>query len=217
MNIVNECLWDSFERNAYIFCERQLCGIIVEPANTWSNIGYLVVAILIFRSRHTGIHVRGRFFWSTLALFIGSTLFHLSGTWWGKFLDVGAMFCLSMAILTTSLERKFKIEKQNSIAIFIGGIILSLIYLYFVRRGLFLFGAQLAISTLLERKNFRNFWKSLLFFGIAFLFWILDVKRFWCDPDNHYISGHAVWHLLASVAIWMFFKSYESMDESRAP
>lgn len=215
MNIVNQCFWDNFERNAYIFCEKQLCGIVVEPANTWSNIGYLIVAILILRSRHTGTRARGRFFWSTLILFIGSTLFHLSGTWWGKFLDVGAMFCLSMSILTTSLERRYKIEKRNGIIIFVGGIILSLLYLYFVKRGLYLFAAQLAVSTLLERKNVRRVWKSLFFFGIAFTFWILDVKRFWCDPDNHFISGHAVWHLCASVAIWMFFKSYETKDETR--
>lgn len=213
MNIVNQCFWDSFERNNYIFCERQLCGFIVEPANTWSNIGYLIVAILILQSRHTGTRARGRFFWSTLVLFIGSTLFHLSGTFWGKFLDVGAMFCLSMAILTTSLERRYKIEKQNGIIIFVGGIILSLIYLYFVKLGLFLFGAQLAVSTLLEKENVKKFWKSLLFFGLAFSFWILDVKRFWCNPDNHFISGHALWHLLAAAAIWMFFKSYESTDE----
>ena len=213
MNIVNQCFWDNFERNTYIFCEKQLCAIVVEPANTWSNIGYLIVAVLIFQSRHTGTRARGRFFWSTLILFIGSTLFHLSGTWWGKFLDVGAMFCLSMSILTTSLERRFKIEKQTGIIIFFGGIILSLVYLYFIKLGLFLFGAQLAISTLLERANVKKFWKSLLFFGIAFTFWILDVKKFWCDPDNHFISGHALWHLCAAIAIWMFFKSYESQDQ----
>ncbi len=215
MNIVNSCFWSHFEGNPYIFCERQLCGIIVEPANTWSNIGYLIVAIMIFNSRHTGTRARGRFFWTTIALFIGSTLFHLSGTWWGKFLDVGAMFCLSMAILTTSLERRYKIGRHTGIIIFISGIILSLIYLYFVQKGLFLFGTQLAVSTILERRNAKRFWKSLVSFGVAFLFWIMDVKRIWCDPDNHLINGHAVWHLFAALAIWLFFSSYQSKDESR--
>lgn len=217
MNIVNTCFWNKFEGNPYSFCEKQLCGIIVEPANTWSNVGYLIVAVMIFSSTHTGPRARGRFFWSTLALFFGSTLFHMSGTFWGKFLDVGAMFCLSMAILTTSLERRYKIEKQTGIIIFVGGIILSLIYLYFVRLGLFLFGAQLAASTIIERRNAKRFWKSLVCFAGAFVFWIMDVKKIWCDPDNHYISGHAVWHLMAALAIWFFFKSYQDEVRPRLP
>lgn len=217
MNFVNPCFWKNFEGNNYIFCERQLCGMIVEPANTWSNIGYLIVAIMIMKSSHTGPRARGRFFWSTLVLFVGSTLFHMTGTFWGKFLDVGAMFCLSMAILTTSLERKHQLERKTGIIIFVGGIILSLIYLYFMRLGLFLFGAQIALSTFIEKRNAKRFWKSLVCFGLAFGFWLLDVKRLWCNPDNHIISGHALWHLLAAYAIWIFFKSYEAEDQDRVP
>lgn len=217
MNIVNPCFWDNFEQNNYIFCERQLCAVVVEPANTWSNIGYLIVAILILNSSHTGSRARGRFFWSTLILFIGSTLFHMTGTYWGKFLDVGAMFCLSMAILTTSLERKYALKKRFGIIIFVGGIIVSLIYLYFMKLGLFLFGAQIALSTLIEKRNAKRFWKALVTFGMAFTFWIMDVKRFWCDPDSHFISGHALWHLFAATAIWIFFKSYDASNGNRVP
>lgn len=216
MNIVKECFWSHFRNNQYIFCERQLCGMVVEPANTWSNIGYLIVAILILKSSHTGTRARGRFFWSTLILFVGSTLFHMSGTYWGKFLDVGAMFCLSMAILTTSLERRYSLQKQTGVVIFVGGIILSLIYLWFMKLGLFLFGAQIALSTFIEKRHAKRFWKALAAFGVAFGFWLMDVKRVWCDPDNHIISGHAMWHLFAAAAIWIFFKSYDSSD-SRVP
>lgn len=217
MNIVTPCFWSNFKNNQYIFCERQLCGIVVEPANTWSNIGYLIVAILIFNSTHTGPRTRGRFFWSTIVLFIGSTLFHMTGTFWGKFIDVGAMFCLSMAILTTSLERRYKLERQTGIVIFVGGIILSLIYLWFMKLGLFLFGAQIALSTYIEKRNAKRFWKSLVAFGVAFMFWIMDVKRYWCDPDNHFISGHALWHIFAATAIWIFFKSYDTTTENQVP
>jgi hypothetical protein len=212
MDILNKCFWENFEQNPYIFCEKQLCGIVVQPGNTWSNVGYLIVAVLILRSKHTGPRTRGRFFWSTLILFLGSTLFHASGTWWGKYLDVGAMFCLSMAILTTSLERKYNLERKTGIFIFVGGIFVSLIYLYFMRLGLYLFGAQIAASAFIEKRNIKKFWKSVVCFGVAFLFWIMDVKRIWCNPDNHFFNGHAVWHLTAAFAIWLFFKSYESKD-----
>lgn len=213
MKILNSCIWHQFERNPYIFCEKQLCGLVAEPANTWSNVGYLIVAMMILLSRHTGTRARGRFFWSTLALFVGSTLFHMTGTFWGKFLDVGAMFGLSMAILTTSIERNYKINRSTGIIIFVTGITLSLIYLYFVRLGMFLFAVQLGVSAYIDRRNAQKFLKSLIFFAVAFIFWLMDVKRIWCDPDNHFISGHAVWHLLAAVAIWFFFKSYKNSSQ----
>ena len=30
------------------WCEETLCSVVAEPANTWSNLAYLVVAVLIY-------------------------------------------------------------------------------------------------------------------------------------------------------------------------
>ncbi len=39
---------------------------------------------------------------------------------------------------------------------------------------------------------------------IAFLIWNADKWSLLCAPDNHLVTGHAVWHVLTAVAIWCF-------------
>jgi len=46
-------------------------------------------------------------------------------------------------------------------------------------------------------------------FAIAFIFWNLDIHNIVCDPKNHLLTGHAVWHLLNAIAIWYIYRFYE--------
>jgi hypothetical protein len=48
---------------------------------------------------------------------------------------------------------------------------------------------------------------SLFVEFLAAIFLVLDITKTWCDPDNHYISGHGVWHLLSAAAIYLLFLS----------
>jgi len=36
-----------------------------------------------------------------------------------------------------------------------------------------------------------------------------------CDPSNHWIQGHALWHLLTAASLYAMFRFYEGI-ESRA-
>lgn len=105
------CFWSEFTPQHYLYCERQLCGWLQQPANTWSNVGYLIASLFILRSKKTV--ERQFFFWSTFSLFIGSTLFHMSGSHLGKILDVGAMLALSMGIC--ALARKLKPKSEDDL------------------------------------------------------------------------------------------------------
>ena len=51
-----------------------------------------------------------RFFIISFCLFIGSTLYHMTGTYWGRDLDVGAMLVLS----SVESEILLKDEKQGA-------------------------------------------------------------------------------------------------------
>lgn len=217
------CFWSGWEINKYQFCEEQLCGFVVEPANTWSNIGYLITAILIFRSTKVqNKRVRNLFLISVSVLFIGSTFFHLSGTLVGKLIDVGAMLFLSMTILTFSVQRFFSLKEIHANLFYVIGVSLSLWYLLETRLGAPLFALQLFIATILEfilkRKNLSldmsKIRMSILVLISAFCFWLLDFKKILCHPGNHFLTGHAMWHLLAAVAIWIYYQSYGSKSLS---
>lgn len=215
------CYWQNFEQVSYIFCEKQTCGFISQPANTWTNIGYLIVAILIYRSKASG-KIKRYYFWSSLALFIGSTLFHATSTYLGKFLDVSAMFFLSMSILSIACERYFSLSKLRSDLVFFTGLTGSLIFLYIMRFGNVLFAAQIIMAAGIEWKmshkghglDKTKLKIAVLTLVIAFIIWILDVKKILCIPGNHILTGHGLWHLLTAATIWIFFSSYSLKKSS---
>lgn len=217
------CFWDVLTPNdRYIFCEEQLCAMIVEPANTWSNIGYLIIAIMMLQSRTvTNRRVKHLFAGSTFALFIGSTLFHASGTYMGRIADVGAMFFLSTVILTLSAERFFSLRERWANAFFLLLLATSLYGLVAHQIGSKFFALQILLATIIEWRmahtktslNGKKVLYSVLLIIAAFTFWILDVKKILCDPGNHILTDHGMWHLLAAGAIWVFFTSYAGMTQ----
>lgn len=206
------CFWDNFQQNTYPFCEERLCALITEPANTWSNIGYLVVAILIWKSKDKDERIRKYFFWAVLSLFVGSTLFHATSTYWGKLLDVSAMFFLSVSILSMALERTYSWNKKKTFLFLLSLLTLSLSFLYIMKFGNILFASQIILAgwlewKMLDRSKLKLAAASML---IAFTFWLLDVFKILCISKNHILTGHGIWHLLAAFAIWTFFKAYQS-------
>jgi len=38
---------------------------------------------------------------------------------------------------------------------------------------------------------------------------MLDATRIWCDPSNHIYNGHALWHILTAIALFLYFQFYQ--------
>jgi hypothetical protein len=55
-------------------------------------------------------------------------------------------------------------------------------------------------------KNYWNLRYSLLVFAAAEVAWQLDYQGIVCDPSNHFIQGHAVWHVLNSISLLFMFR-----------
>jgi len=103
---MSSCPYSQFERGSVSFCEADLCGWIVHPADTVSNLGYFIVAIVLFRlvkrDKKLGLFMLPV---SALAVAIGSTLFHATNTFWGEFLDVSSMFMFSAFFIAKNAAR----------------------------------------------------------------------------------------------------------------
>ncbi len=212
------CFWSGWAPQKYLYCETQMCGWLQQPANTWSNIGYLIAALLILRSGQKGVE-KAFFFWSTFALFLGSTVFHMSGTNVGKLLDVGAMLVLSMGICSLAIQRYFYWPRKKTQLFYAVGLFFSLVFLAIFDIANIPFGLQIAVAAILEFQMIREkrgkllgkyLSLSLFIEFLAGIALILDITRTWCDPDNHFINGHAVWHLLSAAAIYTLFISRKS-------
>jgi hypothetical protein len=61
-----------------------------------------------------------------------------------------------------------------------------------------------------ERAAFRPFLQALGIFLCSFAIWVTDITGLLCDPDNHLITGHAIWHVLNAVCIWMLGAFYRA-------
>ncbi len=206
------CFYSGWIPQKYLYCETQLCGWLQQPSNTWSNIGYLIASILILRSNQAKTE-KLLYFWATFILFVGSTLFHMSGTHVGKLLDVGAMLILSTAILSLSLKHFYSWNRKKTLTLFFTVLTISLAFLAIFDIANIPFTLSIAYAAWLEFRLIREKREYLplktlgLSLGIelgAVVFLLLDITQTWCNPDNHVINGHAVWHLLSAAAIYTF-------------
>ncbi len=214
----SSCYWSAWAPQKYLYCETQMCGWLQQPANTWSNIGYLVASLLILRSRQKGLE-NSFFFWTTFSLFLGSTVFHMSGTHVGKLLDVGAMLVLSMGICSLAVQRYFHWARKKTLIFFGTGLLLSLVFLAIFDIANIPFSLQIVVGALLEFQMIREkrgklsgkiLSLAILIEFFAGIFLLLDLTRSWCDPENHLINGHAVWHLLSAAAIYTLYRARKS-------
>ena len=45
----------------------------------------------------------------------------------------------------------------------------------------------------------------------------LDVTRVWCDPENHWLQGHAAWHVLSAASLFALYRFYERLPDLQSP
>jgi hypothetical protein len=216
------CPWDAFDPATISFCEERLCAWVKEPANAWTSPTKTLVGIAILahglRRRPGARRASG----ALLAIGVSASLMgfggfalHATGTFWGEVLDVSGMFLTSGLGLTFTLRRAGGWSDGRLISFFVALVGASVALLLVVRpSGVWTFGAQIAgwigMEIWLWRRgrgasSYRQLnlvWAS---FGVGFVVWSLDKSGAWCDPQNHWLNGHAVWHVLTSTAIGHFY------------
>jgi hypothetical protein len=82
-------------------------------------------------------------------------------------------------------------------------------------------GLELALWRRGQTARLRPFVQALAMTSTAFAVWALDVTHLVCAPDNHLVTGHAVWHVLNALALSRLAAFYEdrvvSPDERALP
>ncbi len=221
---MTNCFWSQFEPGSIAFCEERLCSWIAEPANTWSNIGYLLVGLYLARQAWRQGHSPINFFSVTsIYLFFGSSLFHATGTFWGEVLDLSAMFLLSACMLALNLKRFLHLNQKQTTLTYVGVVAVSiLILLIYKPSGIPVFALQGIIALSLEYRlfkkrdrlpdgsplSYKDFKLGVIAFAVAFFFWILDFTHVACIPQNHILTGHAIWHLTNALTIYFLARFY---------
>lgn len=205
------------------WCEETLCQWVSEPANTWSNLGYLIAGLLIaylsFKNRHnTNMKQFGPiiFFMGAMSFF-----YHQSNFYGSQILDFVGMFFFVGWAIGMNLIRLGKLEPKGLkwFNLTLGSTLTGLMhvmYMYQIKFQAIVLIAALAIivTEILARKiktvNYNWFITSLVTITAAFGFSISDGKRIWCDPTQHgwFSQGHALWHWIAAVSMVTIYLHY---------
>jgi dihydroceramidase len=156
---------------------------------------------------------------TAIAVGIGSALLHATLTLWGQFLDVLGMYLVGSFLLVSALSRWRRIADRRAIGLYVLLCVVLVVLLIVapeVRR--WLFGALLIAAIALElgfarplRPGVRLslYVYGLLANAVAFAIWNLDQHGLVCSPAS-LIQGHAAWHLLGALSMWLCFAYYRS-------
>lgn len=219
------CPWESFAPLPSSFCEQALCGWIREPANTWSNLSYLLVGVWMWRRARADGYLGLRLFAvAAVVTGLGSGFFHASGTAWAGRADYLGMFLEAGAMTALNLKRWKNISWRNTLLTFgittVGlGLAAGIFpawerWIYTFGSPCYLIEARLFFLTG-KNTNYRLLGVSWLFMFAAMFFWWLDLSGRWCNPGNHIISGHALWHLLSALALIPLYFYYTQFERLR--
>jgi hypothetical protein len=219
------CPWSSLAPANLHFCERDLCAWIVQPASTWSNIGFFIVGVLVWRqARRDGAGPSGMLGPIAMLMGVCSIAFHATGTFIGQWLDLSEMFFESALFVVLAARRLATLSARAQVAGWATLVVVpAAVQLRWQSSGVALFTTEIVLWVLLElvwlsrarrRTDYRFALAAVALFAVSFALWSLD-RSILCDPDNHVFGGHAAWHLLGAAAFAPWYRYFSQFE--RAP
>ena len=211
------------------YCEAFSGGLVEQPANTFSNLGFVAVGlwVLTFVGRRppnsnlidADPRVTRLYGWIAIGLGVGSMLFHGTMTEWGGWADLVSMY----TFITFFLVYEVRTIRRESAEFLLRGWLTAnavlAVFQWFADNGIgkvvfaVLIVATLAANRLvvgatgdlkIERDQ-RLFWTGLGIYVAGNVIWTLSrTGAVLCNP-NTVLQGHAVWHITSAAAVAAFF------------
>jgi hypothetical protein len=217
------------------FCERIRSGAIRQPANTWSNLGFILVglSVIVSAARDLGRRsqpgalnpMRTQFAYpavygiATLLIGMGSVFYHSSLVFAGQTVDVISIYLLTSFMVIYSLFRAGWTSPKAFVATYLPlNIALGYVAINWPvsRRYIFivLLLAVLVCEAIVRRRTHLTAKRSFLYVALVNLVaacacWIVDITGTVCLP-NSWFQAHAMWHILIAATIGFVYLYYRS-------
>lgn len=208
------------------FCEAARDGWVLQPANSFSNLGFVVAGLVIaWHARQTPLNGLATPY-ACVVVLLGpaSAAMHATQSELGGELDLLSMYLVASFAAAYALMRWYRRDR----------VFFWQLFLLFVaacelvgllgddvpvveQSGNVAFAALLLTAVVTEVRLWRrgpdrtNLWWGAGALGailVAFAIWNVT-KTHWCDPHS-LLQGHAAWHLLDAVSAYLLFRLWAS-------
>lgn len=222
--MLDACPWQDLAPASISFCEARLCGWIAEPSNALSNAAYLLPAFWVWRQKNQSRGVRLMETGAATVLAFMSFFFHSTGSRVGEMLDVSSMYVLpslSFGVLLADRGQKM----LGAMVPFIVWGSATLMMHYSGSDGIIVWGTLAICAALIERSRAQvlpakgRLTEGILLltcFFVGYGIWWLDKLGIACHPDNHWVTGHAIWHCFTAGSIYFFYKLHLRVHVARS-
>ncbi len=232
----DHCPWGGYTPPNVDWCEEQLCAWIVNPADTWSNLAYIVVGLWMWRATRIaqGSALRPNavlrlFGPSAITVGVFSFVYHASYTYFLQFFDFVGMFLFCFTVISANGLRLGWFAPGRQLVCFGAGVLLFSALVPVLSATLIPIQSLvgLLVATIIGQEalirqrasgeasarssNGGYFWLALLLLAGAAAASLADVTRTWCDPQNHWLQGHSIWHLLSAAALYALYRFYAGL------
>ncbi len=218
------------------FCEMPRQWVVRQPANTFSNVGFVAAGLLI--AWHAGVrqdnatslsihrHLAIAMACLVVLLGPGSAAMHATQSATGGDIDMLSMYLVASFAAAYAIMRWLRRGIWLLAATFVAGVTFcELVGLWGVDVPVVMYSGNAAFALLLagaialevlimRRREVRArrvyAFASLGSILIAFAIW--NASKTWlCDPHS-FIQGHAVWHVLGAVSAYFLYRYYASEE-----
>lgn len=214
------------------FCEAARDAIVKQPANTFSNLGFVIAGLAIAwhvsRRGSGAMSVGLGTAYAVLVVLLGpgSAAMHASQSVLGGHLDVYSMYLLAGFVFSYAASRLFGLGAAGFAGVYV--VVLGVCTIaeftsaevpLVMTMGNAVFAVLLLAGLVMEVVlRARGASQLDLRWGVASLVTLLVAFAIWsmgkdggplCEPHS-LLQPHAVWHLLDALAAWLLFRFYAS-------
>jgi hypothetical protein len=212
------------------FCEAARDALILQPANTLSNLGFVVAGLLIgWRAGRPRAGHADRGLMTVLACLVvllgpASAAMHATQSVIGGRIDLLSMYLVASFAVAYAAVRWRRGRTGLMVVVFVAGIAFCELVAAWggglplvTHAGNAAFGTLLIAAVVLEvmiaRRGETQAGRGYAFASVgtmltAFAIW--NVSKTWlCEPHS-LIQGHAVWHILCAAAAYFLYLYYDS-------
>jgi hypothetical protein len=208
----------------HCFCEAVRAGVIRQPANAFSSLAFVVVALLVLRessgpATNPAPAYRAVYAIALTIIGLGSAFYHASLTFAGQFIDVMGMNFIATFVVLYAFGRIRHLDARVVAIIYLvlnAGLAWILLAIPELRRHAFAvlillglgleYGARKRSQSIADMKGLGY---AVGLVAIGFVVWTLDITRVVCSPHS-VMQGHAIWHVLGAAASWQVYRYYRS-------